>query len=171
MLGGIPTTAGGLVFTGASGEVVALDAETLDELWRFETGSGINAPPITYSVDGKQYVALLVGLGAWPKWFVDSTEGLEKVESLLDALRVRALNCCDALGGPECAGPPFARSAHCFAFPWHPHPRTPRSPRRWLACPGDFRPRSRRPPRSPRRAGKSPPWAKSAPRSALVIPP
>jgi alcohol dehydrogenase (cytochrome c) len=82
MLGGILATAGGLVFTGhPSGEFVALDAKTLDELWRFETGSGINAPPITYSVDGKQYVALLVGLGgAWPKWFVDSTEGLEKVQ-------------------------------------------------------------------------------------------
>ena len=65
MLGGIRTTAGGLVFTGhPSGEVVALDAETLDELWRFETGSGINAPPITYSVGGKQYVALLVGPAA-----------------------------------------------------------------------------------------------------------
>jgi alcohol dehydrogenase (cytochrome c) len=82
MLGGILTTAGGLVFTGhPSGEFVALDAKTLDELWRFETGAGINAPPITYSVGGKQYVALLVGLGgAWPKWFVDSTEGLEKMQ-------------------------------------------------------------------------------------------
>jgi alcohol dehydrogenase (cytochrome c) len=82
MLGGILATAGGLIFTGhPSGELVALDAETLEEVWRFETGSGINAPPMTYSVDGKQYVALLVGLGgAWPKWFVDSTEGLEKVE-------------------------------------------------------------------------------------------
>ena len=82
MLGGILATAGGLIFTGhPSGELVALDAETLEEVWRFETGSGINAPPMTYSVDGKQYLALLVGLGgAWPKWFVDSTEGLEKVE-------------------------------------------------------------------------------------------
>jgi alcohol dehydrogenase (cytochrome c) len=82
MLGGILTTGGDLVFTGhPSGEFVALDAETLDELWRFDTGAGINAPPITYSVDGKQYVALLVGLGgAWPKWFVDGTEGLEKME-------------------------------------------------------------------------------------------
>jgi alcohol dehydrogenase (cytochrome c) len=82
MLGGILTTGGDLVFTGhPSGEFVALDAKTLEELWRFDTGAGINAPPITYSVDGKQYVALLVGLGgAWPKWFVDGTEGLEKME-------------------------------------------------------------------------------------------
>jgi alcohol dehydrogenase (cytochrome c) len=81
MLGGILTTAGDLVFAGhPSGEFVALDAKTLEELWRFETGAGINAPPITYSVDGKQYVAILVGLGgAWPKWFVDGTKGLEKM--------------------------------------------------------------------------------------------
>ena len=31
------------------------------ELWNFNTGTGINAPPITYSVNGKQYVAVLVG--------------------------------------------------------------------------------------------------------------
>jgi len=36
---------------------------------------------MTFSVDGKQYIGLLVGLGgAWPKWFVDSTKGLEKLE-------------------------------------------------------------------------------------------
>ncbi|HEX6144862.1 MAG TPA: PQQ-binding-like beta-propeller repeat protein, partial [Geminicoccaceae bacterium] len=82
LLGGVLTTAGDLVFTGRpAGEFVALDAVTLEELWKFDTNAGINAPPITYSVDGKQYVALLVGLGgAWPKWFVDGTEGLEKVE-------------------------------------------------------------------------------------------
>jgi len=82
MLGGVLATAGDLVFAGhPSGEFVALDAETLEELWRFETNAGINAPPMTYAVDGKQYIALLVGLGgAWPKWFVDGTEGLEKME-------------------------------------------------------------------------------------------
>lgn len=81
MLGGILATAGDLVFAGhPSGEVVALDSKTLDEVWRFQTGSGINAPPMTYSVNGKQYVAVLVGLGgAWPKWFVDGTKGLEKM--------------------------------------------------------------------------------------------
>lgn len=81
MLGGILATAGDLVFTAhPSGEIVALNAKTLEELWRFESGSGINAPPMTYSVGGKQYVAILVGLGgAWPKWFVDSTKGLEKI--------------------------------------------------------------------------------------------
>jgi alcohol dehydrogenase (cytochrome c) len=82
MLGGILTTAGDLVLTGQpSGEFVALNAQTLEELWRFETNAGINAPPITYSIGDKQYIALLVGLGgAWPKWFVDGTKGLEKME-------------------------------------------------------------------------------------------
>lgn len=82
MLGGVLATAGDLVFVGyPEGAFVALDAETLKELWRFETGGGINAPPITYKVDGKQYVALTVGLGgAWPKWFMDGTKGLEKIK-------------------------------------------------------------------------------------------
>jgi alcohol dehydrogenase (cytochrome c) len=33
----------------------------LKEVWSYNTGSGINAPPMTYSVNGKQYVAVLVG--------------------------------------------------------------------------------------------------------------
>jgi alcohol dehydrogenase (cytochrome c) len=81
MLGGLVATAGGLVFAGEpDGTIMALDARTLELLWSFETGSGVNAPPITYSVDGRQQVAILVGLGgAWPKWFVESTPGLEKI--------------------------------------------------------------------------------------------
>jgi alcohol dehydrogenase (cytochrome c) len=36
---------------------------------------------MTFSVDGKQYVAILVGLGgAWDKWFVEGTKGLEKMQ-------------------------------------------------------------------------------------------
>ncbi len=79
MLGGVLATAGDLVFVGhPSGELVALDAETLTELWRFETGKGLNAPPMTFAVGGKQFVAILAG--AWPKWFVGSTKGLEKMK-------------------------------------------------------------------------------------------
>jgi alcohol dehydrogenase (cytochrome c) len=78
-LGGLMSSAGGLVFAGyAEGQVVALDAETLEELWRFETGSAINAPPISFMVDGKQYIAVEVGLGgAWPQWFVSATPELK----------------------------------------------------------------------------------------------
>jgi len=79
MLGGVLATAGGLVFTGtADGAVVALDADTLQELWRFESGSAINAPPMSYEADGKQYIAIEIGLGgAWPQWFTDSTPELK----------------------------------------------------------------------------------------------
>jgi alcohol dehydrogenase (cytochrome c) len=81
LLGGILATPE-LVFTGMpSGEVVALDAKTLEKLWEFPTGSGVNAPPMTFTVDGKQYVAILVGLGgAWDKWFIDSTPELKKIQ-------------------------------------------------------------------------------------------
>ena len=43
------------------GTFSAYDARTLQEVWSFNAGTGINAPPITYSVNGKQYVAVLVG--------------------------------------------------------------------------------------------------------------
>jgi len=78
-LGGLLTTAGGLLFAGyAEGQIVALDAETLEELWRFETGSAVNAPPMTFSSNGKQYIAIEVGLGgAWPQWFVSATPELK----------------------------------------------------------------------------------------------
>jgi alcohol dehydrogenase (cytochrome c) len=49
-------------------------------LWEFNTNAGVNAPPMTFSVDGKQYVAILVGMGgARDKWFIASTKGLEKM--------------------------------------------------------------------------------------------
>ena len=61
---GTLTTAGNLVFQGgANGQFVAYHAETGEALWTFDLGLGISAPPITYAVDGRQYVALLVGWG------------------------------------------------------------------------------------------------------------
>jgi alcohol dehydrogenase (cytochrome c) len=60
--GGVLATAGNLVFIGQlDGTLYAYDAKTLKEVWTFNTGTGINAPPITYSVNGKQYIAILVG--------------------------------------------------------------------------------------------------------------
>lgn len=62
MIGGILATAGGLVFTGeANGQFKAYDAETGSVLWKFQAGAGVNAPPSSYTVDGKQYV--VVGAG------------------------------------------------------------------------------------------------------------
>ncbi|HWZ08776.1 MAG TPA: PQQ-binding-like beta-propeller repeat protein, partial [Bradyrhizobium sp.] len=59
---GVTATAGGLVFTATTdGVVYALDDKTLKVLWSFNTGSLNSAPPMTYSVNGKQYVAVLIG--------------------------------------------------------------------------------------------------------------
>src|SRR3954452_18429687 len=56
-------TDGGLVFTGkTTGEFIALDADTGQQLWQFQTGSGINAQPITFTHNGRQYVSVLSGL-------------------------------------------------------------------------------------------------------------
>jgi alcohol dehydrogenase (cytochrome c) len=55
-------TAGGLVFGSANeGHFFALDARTGELLWRFSTGGSIVANPISYLVDGKQYVAIPAG--------------------------------------------------------------------------------------------------------------
>ena len=61
---GTMTTAGNLVLQGrVDGTLRAYDATTGEELWSFDAGLGISAPPVTYSVNGKQYIALLVGYG------------------------------------------------------------------------------------------------------------
>ena len=44
------------------GSIIAFDDRTLDVLWQINVGSGINAPPMTYAVDGKQYIAIASGL-------------------------------------------------------------------------------------------------------------
>jgi alcohol dehydrogenase (cytochrome c) len=60
---GALATAGGIIVTALlDGTVVALDDQTLEELWSFNVGTGINAPPMTYAVDGKQYIAIATGL-------------------------------------------------------------------------------------------------------------
>jgi PQQ-dependent dehydrogenase (methanol/ethanol family) len=62
MMGGPLTTAGGLMFTGeGDGWFRAYDAKSGDVLWSFFAGAGVNAPPASYSVDGKQYI--VVGAG------------------------------------------------------------------------------------------------------------
>jgi alcohol dehydrogenase (cytochrome c) len=61
---GMLATAGGLVFSGRpTGEFVAIDEDTGNIAWQFKTGSGINAQPITYTHNGRQYVSVLSGLG------------------------------------------------------------------------------------------------------------
>jgi glucose dehydrogenase len=62
MMGGALATAGDLVFTGeANGWFRAYQADSGKILWSFQAGAGVNAPPASYSVDGKQYI--VVGAG------------------------------------------------------------------------------------------------------------
>jgi alcohol dehydrogenase (cytochrome c) len=57
-------TGGGLLFTGKeTGEFIAVDADTGKIVWQFQTGSGINAMPVTYTHQGRQYVTVLSGIG------------------------------------------------------------------------------------------------------------
>ena len=57
-------TGGNLIFTGKfSGEVIALDADSGDQLWSFKTSSSVNSQPVTWTKNGKQYVTVLSGIG------------------------------------------------------------------------------------------------------------
>jgi quinohemoprotein ethanol dehydrogenase len=62
--GGILSTAGGLVFQGTgAGNFSAYDAQSGTLLWDAEVGIGIMAPPVSYAIDGEQYVAVVAGIG------------------------------------------------------------------------------------------------------------
>ena len=62
MLGGALVTAGGLVFSGeGDGEFFAVDEDTGEKLWSHKQQYGVNAPAISYSVNGRQYIAVAAG--------------------------------------------------------------------------------------------------------------
>lgn len=62
MIGGIMATAGGLLFTGeGNGAFKAYDSANGNVLWKFQAGAGVNAPPSSYTVDGKQYIVVAAG--------------------------------------------------------------------------------------------------------------
>ena len=62
--GGVLSTAGNLVFQGtAGGTFAAYSADKGSKLWSFPTQSGVIAAPMTYAIDGQQYVAIMVGWG------------------------------------------------------------------------------------------------------------
>ena len=72
MIGGILATAGGLVFSGeANGRFAAYDARNGKVLWTFQAGAGVNAPPSSYAVGGKQYIVV----GAGGNVQIDSKRG------------------------------------------------------------------------------------------------
>ena len=55
-------SAGNLLFSGTGqGDFFALNSSTGELLWRFKTNGGINSCPMTYAVDGRQYVAMAIG--------------------------------------------------------------------------------------------------------------
>ncbi len=62
MIGGVLATAGDLVFAGeGNGWLKAYDAKSGKVLWQYQCGAGVNAPPTSYTVDGKQYIAVAAG--------------------------------------------------------------------------------------------------------------
>jgi PQQ-dependent dehydrogenase (methanol/ethanol family) len=62
LIGGVLATAGNLVFNGeANGWFKAFDAATGKELWKYNCGAGVNAPAVSYTVGGKQYIAVAAG--------------------------------------------------------------------------------------------------------------
>ncbi|MES2941487.1 MAG: PQQ-dependent methanol/ethanol family dehydrogenase [Pseudomonadota bacterium] len=68
--GGVMATAGDLVFYGTpEGYLKAVDAKSGKEMWKFQTGSGVVAPPVTWQDGDTQYVAVVSGWGgAVPLW-------------------------------------------------------------------------------------------------------
>ncbi|MCG8378674.1 MAG: PQQ-binding-like beta-propeller repeat protein, partial [Proteobacteria bacterium] len=66
---GLVSTAGGLVFSGtASGFFEAVDDETGETLWKFNVGAGIHGNPTTFTVNGRQMVAIVYGPGGGSLW-------------------------------------------------------------------------------------------------------
>lgn len=62
LVGGVLATAGNLLFVGeGDGHFNAFDSRTGERLWRFDCGAGVNAPPVSFRVDGRQYVAVAAG--------------------------------------------------------------------------------------------------------------
>jgi alcohol dehydrogenase (cytochrome c) len=80
--GGVLTTGGNLVFWGTpEGYLQAADAKTGKIVWKFQTGSGVVAPPITWSDKGEQYVAVASGWGgAVPLWGGDVAKKVSFLE-------------------------------------------------------------------------------------------
>ena len=96
---GVLTTAGDVAFYGTlEGYIKAVDAYTGRELWRFRTPSGIIGNVTTYKHGGKQYIAILSGVGGWAG--IGMAAGLEKDTDGLGAVGgYKALNNWTRLGG------------------------------------------------------------------------
>ncbi|MEO3779881.1 PQQ-binding-like beta-propeller repeat protein [Micromonospora sp. B11E3] len=83
MSASVLATGGDLVFAGEpTGEFNAFDASTGKLLWQFQTGSGHHSSPTTYSVDGRQYLAVPTGWGSWVEGFSPEMVGAHHGGSL-----------------------------------------------------------------------------------------
>jgi alcohol dehydrogenase (cytochrome c) len=84
MCASVLATGGDLVFTGEpTGEFNAYDARTGELLWQFSCGSGHHSSPTTYSVDGRQYIAVPSGWGGWIEGFAPGMLGAPHGAALL----------------------------------------------------------------------------------------
>jgi alcohol dehydrogenase (cytochrome c) len=88
---GTLATGGGLVFLALlDGTVAAYDDTTLEQLWKINVGSGFSAPPMTFEVNGKQYVAIMSGPSPQSKAKLVNTPELREQRNAL-VLHVFAL--------------------------------------------------------------------------------
>ncbi len=79
---GTLATGGGLVFLGLlDGTLAAFDDTTLEQLWKVNVGTGFSAPPMTFEVDGKQYVAITSGPSAVSKAKLMNTPELKEMRN------------------------------------------------------------------------------------------
>jgi len=79
---GTLATAGGLIFLGLlDGTIAAYDDTTLDELWKVNVGTGFCAPPMTFEVNGKQYLAIASGLSAPARAKLVNTPELKEIRN------------------------------------------------------------------------------------------
>jgi len=77
---GTLATAGGLVFVALlDGTVAAYDDTTLTELWKINVGSAFSAPPMTFAVNGKQYVAIASGPSRVARGRLENTPELKEM--------------------------------------------------------------------------------------------
>ena len=97
--GGVVATAGNLVFQGtADGHLVAYSAANGAKLWSADTQTGVVAAPITYSVDGEQYVAIAAGWGGGFPRFLGEIAAQNRVHTISRMLVYK-------LGGSEVLPP------------------------------------------------------------------
>jgi alcohol dehydrogenase (cytochrome c) len=79
---GTLATGGRLVFLALlDGTVAAYDDTTLEELWKINVGSGFSAPPMTFEVNGKQYIAIASGAGAGARGKLDNSPELRDLRN------------------------------------------------------------------------------------------